>query len=158
MPVYGIPDSIQHVAIERSHSFRRLIRGVIGTSSTIRVRRNGESMTIARLWCGLVCVALLSCTSRWDNADEFVDRLQCGMTRADVVREAQRYRGTTVYEPGGGDLPDLVVKEGGTNVRCFFGPQGLRAVEVWWISEPAKMTTEPRKELCNPRRRGVRKQ
>ncbi len=105
-------------------------------------------MRTAKLWCGLVCVALLSCTSRWDKADEFVGRLRCGMTVADIEREAQRYRGTKVYPVGGVNMPDLVVKEGGTYVRCFFGAQGLRAVEVHWISEPAKITAEPRKELC----------
>ncbi len=105
-------------------------------------------MKTVKLLCGLLCIALLSCTSRWKQTDEFVGRLRCGMTRADVEREAQRYRGTRAYDGGGGDLPDLVVEKSGTHVRCFFGPQGLRAVEVWWISEPAKMTTEPRKELC----------
>ncbi len=101
-----------------------------------------------KLSVSLFAVLLLSCTSRWEHADEFVKHLRCGMTIQDIEREARRYRGTRSYAVDGSNLPDFVVEHDGTRVQCFLEANTLRAVRVSWISEPMKVTREPLLDLC----------
>src|SRR5687767_9169196 len=103
------------------------------------------SLNMSRVMLSLFVFLLFSCTSRWEHADEFVNRLRCGMTMQDVEREARRYPGCTSYRVAGPNLPEFVVKHGGTRVQCFFDVNRLRAVRVMWISEPMKVTAEPQR-------------
>ena len=109
-----------------------------------------RSWLAAAALIGLVGVAAscsLFCT-RWRKTDEFVRGLKCGMSADDIRRYSQAFEGVSVYEPERTNLPGLVAEHSGTHVGCFFEGGKLRAVQVSWISEPMKRTTEPKRELC----------
>jgi hypothetical protein len=91
------------------------------------------------------------CCQRWDDVDRFVAGLKCGMTREEITEYVKQYQGTTVYQPGPTNLPDLVVKHGDTKVNCWLPDGRLQAVQVMWISQPMRYTTEERRELCPSR-------
>lgn len=61
---------------------------------------------------------------------------------------AQTFKGTSVHVPGPTNLPDLVVNHGVTRIHCWFSEGKLQTVEIVWISAPMKVTTEPKKNLC----------
>lgn len=97
----------------------------------------------------LVLIAT-GCTNRWSEADKFVGGLRCGMTMAEVEQYSKQFDGTISYRTSSENLPPLVVKHDGTRVQLFFEEDRLTAAQVTWISEPMKLTTEPRQELCTP--------
>lgn len=94
--------------------------------------------------------SLLGCPagSRWEETDRFIAGLKCGMTAAEIERYAQSFKATEVYQPGSADLPTLVVKHGTTKIGCWLTNGGLDGIDVSWISQPMKLTEEPRRSLC----------
>lgn len=98
----------------------------------------------------LLFVAQAACTGRWRDVDALAAKLRCGMTVQDVKNVAKRYSDTIVYPGRGVNLPDLVIQHGATNVDCYFDSGKLTAIQITWISEPARRKVEPRKELCQP--------
>lgn len=91
-----------------------------------------------------------SCTSsgRWHEVDRFAEGLRCGMSPTDVAAYARGYEGARAYVPGPSNLPPLRVERGVTTVDLWFSEGGLESFQVKWISEPMKLTTEPKKNLC----------
>lgn len=104
--------------------------------------------TLAVTVIGLNLLLGSCCCRRWDDVDRFVAGLKCGMTREEITRYAGTYEGTVVYKPGPTNLPDLVVKHGETQVRCWLSEGKLQAVQVAWISQPMRYTTEERRDIC----------
>jgi hypothetical protein len=98
----------------------------------------------------VLLASLLGCPagSRWEETDRFIAGLKCGMTAAEIERYAQSFKGTEVYEPGSSDLPTLVVKHDTTKIGCWLTNGSLDSVDVSWISQPMKLTEEPRRSLC----------
>jgi hypothetical protein len=70
------------------------------------------------------------------------------MSPADVAAQAQKYQGARAYVPGPSNLPPLRVEHGVTTVDLWFSDAKLESFEVKWISEPMKLTVEPKKNLC----------
>ncbi len=70
------------------------------------------------------------------------------MSPAEVATYAQKYEGTRAYVPGPSNLPALRVEHGITTVDLWFSGEKLESLEVKWISEPMKLTVQPRKYLC----------
>lgn len=86
--------------------------------------------------------------SRWEETDRFIAGLKCGMTVAEIEHYSRSFKGTEVYAPGSADLPTLVVKHDTTKIGCWLSNSGLYGVQVSWISQPMKVTQEPRRPLC----------
>ena len=107
--------------------------------------------TLAATVIGLQLLLGSCCCRRWDDVDRFVAGLKCGMTPDEITRYASTYDETDVYEPGGTNLPDLVGAHDETQVRCWLREGKLQAVEVAWISQPMRYTTEERRDLCKGR-------
>jgi hypothetical protein len=94
-----------------------------------------------------------STCARWDRADEFVRGLRCGMTEAQIIRYAESFEGVEVTHPDSTNLPPLVLNHDSTRVRCWFEEEGLRWVQVAWISSPMKLTEGDRIDLCASEKR-----
>jgi len=94
--------------------------------------------------------SLLGCPagSRWEETDRFIAGLKCGMTAAEIERYAQSFKATEIYQPESADLPTLVVKHGTTKIGCWLTNGGVDGIDVSWISQPVKLTEEPRRSLC----------
>jgi hypothetical protein len=97
---------------------------------------------------GTGCWKLTGCCERWENVDKLSAELQCGMTERTVRNVAAMYPGTIVYRPDRSNLPDLVLKHDDTRINCWFHADRLIAIQIAWISEPAKITEEQRISLC----------
>jgi hypothetical protein len=61
---------------------------------------------------------------------------------------AEAFEGIQIYKPAAVDLPDVVVKHGGTRIGVWFDKGKLRAVDIVWISQPMKVSAEPKRDLC----------
>jgi hypothetical protein len=115
---------------------------------TLSSKRQSYWATEAALCLVALTMTFAGCGWRWQRTDEFVAGLKCGMTETEIRSYAQAFEGTEVYEPGGSNLPTIVVSHGGTRIGCWLEDGKLRSVEVSWIREPSKLKEEPRRNLC----------
>jgi hypothetical protein len=103
---------------------------------------------LALLLGTLLAIFCLACGWRWSKTDQFVQGLKCGMSATEIRSLAEKFSGSEVYERDSPNLPQLVVKHGGTRILCWLEAGKLKAVQVTWIREPMSLKTERQRDLC----------
>jgi hypothetical protein len=72
------------------------------------------------------------------------------MSEGEVRKYAEAFDVDEVVKPNppAPNLPDLVIEKDGTQFGFWFGADGLTAVDVSWLSGPARMKADGRREFC----------
>lgn len=105
---------------------------------------------LRRLAAGALAVALLSGCGEWEQADEFQQRLRCGMLPAEIAALAEQF-GVESFRPAEAphEYTTHVLNQNGTFFEFFVSEDGLETVRRGASVGPTTGTSyEPRVNLC----------
>ncbi len=68
----------------------------------------------------------------WPQTEEFLSQLHCGMTKEQVAKVVDEFRGLKLSDSGRGTPWDKVAQKRGTSIALDFDESGLRQAEVIW--------------------------
>lgn len=94
-----------------------------------------------------------SCTSYelWPKTEEFLDRLECGMSEEEVARIVAEYRGLELRDLNNDDPPwDKVAYKPQTSIALDFEQGRLRRADVSWVDAILHAKTLPTRDFCAP--------
>ena len=103
--------------------------------------------------CLWLLATAASCASYelWPKTDEFIDRLECGMSEEDVARVVAEYPGLELRDLRDDDPPwDKVAYKPQTSIALDFEAGGLRRADVSWVDAILHSKTLPVRDFCSP--------
>ncbi|MGB5814981.1 MAG: hypothetical protein WBI27_07255 [Thermoanaerobaculia bacterium] len=98
----------------------------------------------------LLLAAVTGCSSYalWPRTDEFLSRLECGMSAEQVASVVDESPGLEFTDSGRGAPWDKVARKNGTSIALDFNESGLRQAEVIWIDAILSAKALPIHDFC----------
>lgn len=108
--------------------------------------------TLAAAGCLWLAVTAASCGSHelWPKTEEFLSRLECGMSEEEVSAIAADYPGLQFKDSQRGAPWDKVAYKPQTTIALDFEEGGLRRAEVIWVDAILHAKTLPIRDFCSP--------
>ena len=106
---------------------------------------------------GIVCTCVLVATGGcsflfnrpWRGAADFVNGLQCRMSKDEVKEQAERFRGLEIPET---DPRSFVANKKNTQIELWFEGDELQAYKVMWVYPITNYGTEFKTNICTGQR------
>lgn len=87
----------------------------------------------------------------WPKTDDFLSRLECGMSEEEVASISAEFPGLKLRDLNDDDPPwDKVAYKPQTSIALDFEQQGLRRAEVSWVDAILHAKTLPVHDFCSP--------
>lgn len=87
---------------------------------------------------------------RWPKTEEFLSRLDCGMSEQEVATVVAEFRGLKLKDSQRGTPWDKVAVQGRTTIALDFEDVGLRQAEVIWVDGILSADSLPIQTFCSP--------
>lgn len=87
---------------------------------------------------------------KWPKTDEFLSRLQCGMSEKEVAAVVAEFRGLKLKDSQRGTPWDKVAVQGRTTIALDFEDERLRQAEVIWVDGILSADSLPVHDFCSP--------
>lgn len=101
--------------------------------------------------CALLSLLVLGCSDGWREATFVLEKLDCGMSKEDVISLLPVGHGGRSIRHPAGELYEVSM-ESGLGLRMFFSPDGLYAVRVTEVVGLMKVFEHPLENLCTGER------
>lgn len=108
-----------------------------------------ETLSAACLVWGLVTAASCASHDLWPRTEEFLDRLECGMSEAEVAAIAEEFPGLEFKDSRRGTPWDKVAYKPQTSITMDFEDGGLRRAEVIWVDAILHAERLPIRDFCD---------
>lgn len=102
----------------------------------------------AVVWFIFTTVVLVSCVSApWRKADDFVAKLECGMSETDIDKIADHFSKLRIRQPTEAKNK-LIAHKGNTSIQLWLDGNGLVSQQITWTYPWTRFSARPKVDLC----------